>query len=401
MAFIGALRRRRKIPNVKGGLLADNAYSATLTGLSPETQYWYKACLKVDNQTFYGEVKSLTTVWIPVEEVALDKSEYAFHTIGSTLTLIPTVSPSDASDKGVSWKSSDESVATVAQWVTSITLSQTSLSLLAGADATLSVKSILPSNAVDKSYVWSSSNDAVASVDESGKVTARSKGTATIKATAKDGSGAYGGCSVEVCRIDTPEAVDLGLSVKWGSFNLGASAPKEYGLYYAWGEIESKQDFYWSNYKWCKGSERSLIKYNSDLDYGPVPIDSKMILDTQDDVARTKLGSDWRMPYIGEWNELINNCTWQWTRLNGVIGYKITSKKSGYTDRWIFLPAAGYWDGSILYHSGSQGLYWSLNRSNTSYMGRCMVCYYSWGQDYCSAADVSRNRGQSIRPVLP
>lgn len=115
MAFIGALRRRRKIPNVKGGLLADNAYSATLTGLSPETQYWYKACLKVDNQTFYGEVKSLTTVWIPVGEVALDKSEYAFHTIGSTLTLIPTVSPSDASDKSVSWKSSDESVATVDQ----------------------------------------------------------------------------------------------------------------------------------------------------------------------------------------------------------------------------------------------------------------------------------------------
>lgn len=168
---------------VKGGPIAENAYSAMLTGLSPEAQYWYKAYLKVDGQTYYGEVKSFTTVWNPVTGVTLDKTKFDFHNIRDSWTLTPTVSPSDASDKSVSWQSTDESVATVdqtgkmtaigngeatitvttndrgktatsavtvAQWVTSIKLNRTSLSLLAGEDATLSVKSVLPDSAADE-----------------------------------------------------------------------------------------------------------------------------------------------------------------------------------------------------------------------------------------------------------
>ena len=58
-----------------------------------------------------------------------------------------------------------------------------------------------------------------------------------------------------------PEAVDLGLSVKWASFNLGASKEYEYGDYYAWGETATKDNYDWASYKWCTGAENKLTKY--------------------------------------------------------------------------------------------------------------------------------------------
>lgn len=213
--------------------ISDNAISAPLTGLSHKTQYWYKAYVKLDNQTFYGEVKTFTTDVVPVESVSLDKTEYTFNTIGNTLTLKATVLPADATDKSVSWTSDKEAVATVdangrvtakgngkatitvttkdqgksatcvitvAQWVTGISLDKTSITLNEGQEQTL-IPTVNPSNAADKSLNWTSSNTSVATVNAEGKVTAVSKGTATIKAEAKDGSGKYASCSVTVKRI--------------------------------------------------------------------------------------------------------------------------------------------------------------------------------------------------------
>ncbi|MBO7112331.1 MAG: hypothetical protein J6V75_00065, partial [Bacteroidaceae bacterium] len=128
--------------------------------------------------------------------------------------------------------------------------------------------------------------------------------------------------------------VDLGLSVKWATCNVGASKPEEYGDYYAWGETEPKTTYDWSTYKWCKGSSATMTKYCNNSSYGNNGFtDTKTTLDPEDDVAHVKWGGNWRMPTISEFEDLINNCTWTWTTQNGVNGYKVTSKKSGYTDR--------------------------------------------------------------------
>lgn len=424
---------------IQGGPLADDAYFAHLTNLSRGTQYWYKACVKVNGETSYGEVKTFTTAGVAVTGVSLNYTEYGFTTIwGSVLQLEATVSPSNATDKSVSWKSSNESVATVDQngmvyvqgygeatitvttndegktatctiyvseKVMSITLDKTYILLLEGEETTISVKSIFP-DVADKSYTWSSTDPAVASVDENGKISAKAKGTATIKATANDGGGAYGSCTVQVSdgTVVTPDAVDLGLSVKWGSFNLGASAPEERGWYYAWGEILDKTSFSWSNYRWCQGTMDSITKYIATT--STTPGDGRLTLETADDVARTKLGVYWRMPTKREWQELMRDCTWEWTKQSGVFGFKVTSKISGYTDNSIFIPAAGYIDENG-YHSGSTyvvGYYWTYNLCLNTYDAYSFECGHSYADNQntiTSDTNIMRCYGVSIRPVLP
>ncbi len=155
-------------------------------------------------------------------------------------------------------------------------------------------------------------------------------------------------------KLFTPTYVDLGLSVKWATCNIGATAPEGYGDYFAWGETEPKSNYDWSTYKYCNGSETSLTKYNTSSDYGT--IDNKTTLELSDDAARANWGEAWRMPTDNEWHELKNNCTWKWTTQNGVNGYEVTSKTNGNS---IFLPAAGYRYGTSVINVGSDGYYWS------------------------------------------
>ena len=131
---------------------------------------------------------------------------------------------------------------------------------------------------------------------------------------------------VDTIVLPQPEAVDLGLSVKWATFNVGASYPEQFGGYFAWGETELKTTYDWSTYKYGNGST-NLTKYNTNISSGTV--DNKTTLDPSDDVARQKWGGSWRMPTYEEFRELLSNCTWTWTTMNGVNGYKVTSKKSG------------------------------------------------------------------------
>ena len=189
------------------------------------------------------------------------------------------------------------------------------------------------------------------------------------------------------------EYVDLGLSVKWATCNVGASKPEEYGDYFAWGETQPKDYYEWSTYKWCNGSYDTQTKYCTDSDYGTV--DNKTTLDLSDDAARANWGGSWRMPTTEEQQELIKNCTWTWTTQNGVNGYKVTSKKNGNS---IFLPAAGYRSSSGLHIAGSGGFYWSSSLytdyhypSNAYGLGFVSDCMY-WD-------DIFRYYGQSVRPV--
>ena len=186
------------------------------------------------------------------------------------------------------------------------------------------------------------------------------------------------------------EAVDLGLSVKWATHNVGATKPEEYGGYYAWGETEEKEDYSWSTYKWCNGSEDTLTKYCTSSSCGAV--DNKTVLDPEDDVAHVKWGGDWRMPTTEEQRELLDNCTWEWTTQNGVNGYKVT----GPNGNSIFLPAAGYRNGTDVYLRGNYGYYWSgsLRRYYSYYA--CNLVFYGYSYDWSNS---NRYCGQSVRPV--
>ena len=136
------------------------------------------------------------------------------------------------------------------------------------------------------------------------------------------------------------EAVDLGLpsGLLWSKFNLGAKVEEGYGAYYAWGELEPKNDnFYdYAHYKWCEGSDDTMTKYCIREDWGKV--DNILQLEPEDDVVAVKLGDGWRMPTKAEQDELRAYCTWKWTTRNGVPGCEVTSTINEAT---LFFPAAG------------------------------------------------------------
>ena len=168
-----------------------------------------------------------------------------------------------------------------------------------------------------------------------------------------------------------PEAVDLGLSVKWASWNVGAEAPEEYGNYYAWGSIKNNSDqhFYYGEYNDI-GSDISGTEY---------------------DVARIEWGNNWRIPTLDEMKELINCCTWEWTTINGKTGYKISGNGNS-----IFLPAGGYTN-SVTYNDREvRGCYWTstINSGFASYAN-----YLNFGSTHYEIIEHYRNMHRSIRPV--
>ncbi|MBE6321126.1 MAG: DUF1566 domain-containing protein [Bacteroidales bacterium] len=189
------------------------------------------------------------------------------------------------------------------------------------------------------------------------------------------------------------EYVDLGLSVKWATMNVGASTPEDYGDYFAWGETSTKSTYNWSTYTLCKGSSSTLTKYNTSSSYGTV--DNKTTLELSDDAARANWGGSWRMPTDAEMTELREQCTWTWTSQNGVNGCKVTSKSNGNS---IFLPAAGYRNVSALSNAGSNGRYWSSSLNTVNPNDAWNVYFYS-GSVY--RYSLSRYYGLSVRPVCP
>lgn len=292
---------------------------------------------------------------------------------------------------------------------TSITLNQTNVTLEKGQHFTLTA-TVLPADATNKTVSWSTSNSSVATVND-GLITAVSAGSAEITAKTADGSNlsatckvavtdTYSGSSdVSVLRIQfndgtytdytlnyvesvefsepevfVPEAIDLGLpsGTKWASCNVGASKPEEYGDYYAWGETEEKDLYSWNTYKWCIDSYFSITKYCIyDSFYGNNGfIDGLKELLPEDDAAKAYLGAPWHMPSFDQIKELLDYCTRKWTIQNGVYGILVT----GLNGNTIFLPAAGYCENYTLYSENSSGIYWSsslytLESSDAYYLG--------------------------------
>ena len=206
-----------------------------------------------------------------------------------------------------------------------------------------------------------------------------------------------GSLSLSITISQTAEAleiIDLGLSVKWASLNIGAAKPEDVGEYFAWGETETKEDYSWSSYKWADGAGNKLIKYCSKYHpenwAGPGEPDGKGQLDAEDDVAYVRLGGNWRIPSANEYNELQTECVWEWVCLNGNSGYFITSNT---TDGFIFLPAAGLMDGTSLTLNGTKGYYWA-NSGNSAY-----ALHMTFYEGFKSCPGLARFCGASIRPV--
>ena len=282
--------------------------------------------------------------------------------------------------------------------VSSITLDKSSLKLPVGNTIKMNA-TVTPSNASASSVLWVTGDDSIVTVDDNGNLTAHEEGTTTI--TVYSSNGLSASCIVNVIPPLTEtgktfEAVDLGLSVKWATFNLGAMRPEEYGEYYSWGELAPHKDegYNWSSYMWCDGTSTSMTKYNTKSEYGLV--DNFTTLLPEDDVAQVELGGDWRIPTRFELDELRDRCYRTWTTQNGINGYLLTGKKTGYTNASIFLPAAGYCSDNYVFVSGTNGFYWSSSLYTSAPDGAYYLRVYS-GSFYMDV--YNRYYGFSIRPV--
>ena len=183
--------------------------------------------------------------------------------------------------------------------------------------------------------------------------------------------------------------VDLGLpsGLKWATCNVGASKPEEYGDYFAWGEVKPAPS---NDY-----SEENCSAYGvrtSELKERGV-VDANNELADKYDAATSNWGKGWRMPTEEEFKELLNSCVWEWDNLEGVDGYKVSSKVNS---NWIFLPAAGYRIGTSSGNVGSNGGYWS----STVYESNSYRAYYLYFNSSSKRTlSSSRYDGHTVRPV--
>lgn len=184
------------------------------------------------------------------------------------------------------------------------------------------------------------------------------------------------------------ERIDLGLpsGILWATCNIGASSPSEIGDYFAWGEKESKDAYGWETYKLCRGSYNSIFKYTK--------ADGKNVLDSQDDVAKSKLGGEWRIPTKEDMEELVQECEWKWTSQNGQLGWKVIGSNNNY----IFLPASGAASSYRIAGVNELGRYWTATRDESNYSAYNLR--FKDGTDTIVVVIDTRFYGRTVRPVL-
>ena len=177
------------------------------------------------------------------------------------------------------------------------------------------------------------------------------------------------------------EDVDLGLpsGTKWAKYNIGASKETEYGDLFGWGCT--------SPYR-LNGTTSLDNTGNYTTSYA-----NKIQTDLKGttDAATVNWGRGWKMPTKAQFDELIANCTSEWTQIGGVNGRKFTSKKN---NSYIFFPAAGYVNGASLGARGSNGNYWSSSFDSSA--SAWVLGFHSSGQN---VGALYRYYGCSVRAV--
>lgn len=338
---------------------AENCFTVDTGALEPETTYYYRSYIIEDDEVSYGQIKSFKTLSLSSMIQTLDADNIDLRDVKLNAMLDLTDCNYSSIEYGFELTPEDGQP-----------------------------KTLTANNLADKAFSY---RDETLSINTEYSYTAYVKLDGILyKAEPK---------TFTTPAPPTPTLVDLGLSVKWASFNLGASTPAEYGGYYQWAGTKDVSDtgiyLDWSNCPYHTGSDRSSgwTKYNTESSYGPV--DNKTVLETMDDAASVALGGKWRMPTFDEWEELLNtdNCSWTWMSIDGVNGHKVQSKKPGYTDNWIFLPAAGCRRNDDLDDVGFYGYYWSSSLGTY----HAYSIYFEWA--VINGFVGFRYSGNSVRPV--
>lgn len=359
----------------------------------------------------------------PVTEVTLSETETTIL-IDEEKALTATVLPSDATDKTVSWTSSDDRIATVnGGKVTGIAEGTATITATAGgksasckvyvktptlvitgdvvgitySSATVSYRILFkyapagakleqagilygksPNLVVGTDLFYGIPRDKDENPDMSGSYTAEpynldEETTYYYQAFARfDGVDYFGDVRSFVTQklnISADKLVDMGLSVKWAGWNVGATKPEEFGDYFVWGHAE-KVNSCW--FYWYDTSTKLLTKYNSHAEYGAV--DRKTVLDLEDDPAAYNWDEKWRTPTNEEKLELLQNTEQTEFTYHGVPGWIFTSKKNGAT---IFFPAAGYKSAVIektVNDVGKITAFWSSTVNDKCELGAYFAC---------------------------
>ena len=192
--------------------------------------------------------------------------------------------------------------------------------------------------------------------------------------------------------VITYEYVDLGLSVKWATMNVGAKTEEDYGHYYMWGSItpNTPDECNWANTPFNNGATSYDTTYFNSVKDTVIP---NKVLAKEYDVAAQIMGGDWRMPTKNECQELYKNTTQSWVTIKGVNGKKFTSKTD--TTKYIFIPAAGYYYNGSVSEVGTYGYIWSSTISSPYNNAR----FLKFRATTCSASTTERCYGMSVRGV--
>ena len=172
------------------------------------------------------------------------------------------------------------------------------------------------------------------------------------------------------------EIVDLGFA-KWAPYNLGSTKASETGWLVGWGDVT--------------GTNKS-----TKLKYFPAQNYSNDIYETAYDIVHTMWGGDWRLPVAEDIQLLRDSCTWEYASEDAVLGWKLTSKKEGYTNVSIFLPFTGYRNGkNAPADVDNLGLYWTGNIGENTGKAKALLI------NETDKEMVERNRflGLAIRPI--
>lgn len=292
---------------------AGGDFSASVSSLKEATTYHYVASVSIDGTESTGNVKTFRTAGTSVTVSTYDATDVTEFT--ATLNGKLAVESTEGPTMEVWFLYKDKSNS-----LDALTQKGTRADATLNNDGTFSVSN--PPLSYDCSY---------------GYVACSKVGDKTY----------YGEVKSFKTKPCPPEATDLGLSVKWRSWNVGASKPEEYGRFFAWGDVTGQ---IWDGTSWSGDGFRKAPEYE---------LDSKGNLKPGFDAAHVALGGNWRMPTKAELQELLDNSNQVWGSVGDVYGILFIGKKQGYTDKAIFIPAAGYGGNGEYIYSDDASYFWT------------------------------------------